>query len=187
MLKSLCVAVALVVVGCAGSNKKADKAPMTTAAAPADANVKLALGEMRLVDVAKNQAINIHADGTIEFNGKVIVKVTPDGKLVKIDTGEVGLSLQPDGSINGPNGEVLEVKLGNDGTLVAGDKTLSVDSAGMLVGGNPGAPELRVEGATDAKLKRTAMFVLVAVAMPSSPPEQSASEAGPKTTPTPTP
>jgi hypothetical protein len=138
--------------------------PVTTT--PAAPTVELELGELKLVDVNKKKAVVIKADGSIEFEGKTGVKVTKDGKIVRIDNGEVGFALQPDGSIHGPDGKPLEVTLSADGVIKNGDKSISLDDKGALVGGNPDAPQMRVEGATTPGLKRTAMFVMIAITTP---------------------
>lgn len=164
MIKSLALVLVLVAAACGGSSKPAT----TPANTEAQASSQLTLGEMKLIDVNdQNKALLIHADGTIEVEGKKPAKVTADGKLVALENGETVLLLQPDGSIKDvKNNKVLEVKLGPDGSVTMGDKTISFDASGELVGGNPDAGRVRVEGATDTGLRRTAMFVLVALTMP---------------------
>ena len=155
-----------------GSKKPAPATPPpTTTTATASGEVTLELGEMKLVDVNKNKAVLIHADGTIEFEGVKGAKVTKDGKITN-DQGEVGFTLQPDGTIKGPDGRVVEVTLTAEGAIKNGDKTISLDDKGALVGANPDAPQMRIEGATSTGLKRTAMFVLIALTTPE--PEASA-------------
>jgi hypothetical protein len=174
MLKSLSLSFVLVLTtaACGGGAKTAPTpaAPIADTAPVAASGTTLALAEMKLVDVNKNKAILIHKDGTIEFEGQKPAKVTADGKLVKADTGEVFFQLQPDGSIKTADGTDVGVKISPDGALTMGDKTISLDDTGLLVGGNPNAPQMKVEGATDANLKRTAMFVLVVITAPAAPP-----------------
>ncbi len=164
MIKSLSLVLALAATACGGGSKKPEPTtPPTTATAPAAATTTLALGEMKLWDVHKNRALLIHADGLIEVDGHKSAKVTADGKIVKADTGEVGFTLEADGTVKGPDGVDTGAKISADGTLAIKGQTITVDATGMLVGGNEGAPPLKIEGATDANLKRTALFVLVAL------------------------
>jgi hypothetical protein len=171
MLKQLSIVV-LLAAACGGSNKApvdTTKAPVdTTATGGAQAGVQLALGEMKLIDVNKNKAILIHADGTIEVDGAKRAKITSDGKILAVDSGEVGFALQVDGSVKGADGKDVGVIVGADGAITMGETVVSLDPTGAVIGGNPKAPKMRVEGATDAGLKRTAMFVLVALSSPSA-------------------
>lgn len=168
----LCL-VAPFVAGC--PSKKADTTPQTQGSnappppgnpnlAP-DPNVKLELGEMKIVDIGKNMAISIHADGTIEYEGQVGAKLTPNGQVVN-DKGEVGFTLMSDGSIKGPDGTIVNLNLTADGIIKSGDKTISIKDDGTLDGANPDAPQMRIEGATTPGLKRTAMFVLIVLTTP---------------------
>ena len=165
MMKSLSLAFLLAATACGGGSKTAEPTtPTTTATAtPTAAATTISIAEMKLWDVNKNRALIIHADGLIEVDGHKPAKVTADGKIVKADTGEVGFTLESDGSVKGPNGLDLGAKISADGTLAIKGQTISVDDKGMLVGGNEGAPPMRIEGATDVNLKRTALFVLVAL------------------------
>lgn len=183
MIKSLAFVLVLVAAACGGSSKPATT-PENTQTEVAS---QLALAEMKLIDVNdQNKALLIHADGTIEVEGKKPAKVTPDGKLVALETGETVLELQADGSIKDvKNNKVLEVKLSADGSVTMGDKTVSFDASGALIGGNPGAGQVRLEGAADARHRRTAMFVLVALTMPSDMAAADAQSAAPAPAPTP--
>lgn len=154
----------LVLFAAACGSKKPEPAP-TPNGPTATAGVLLELGEMKLVDVNNNKAVLVHADGVIEHEGKKHAKVTADGKITN-DKGEVGFTLQPDGSIKGPDGRVVEVTLTAEGAIRNGDKVISLDATGALVGANPDAPQMRVEGASTTGLKRTAMFVLIALTTP---------------------
>jgi hypothetical protein len=164
MMKSLTLVFALAATACGGGSKKAEPttAPITTTAPTAAAGT-LTIAEMKLWDVNKNRALIIHADGLIEVDGRKPAKVTADGKIVKADTGEVGFTLEADGSVKGPNGVDTGAKISADGTLAIKDQTITIDDKGMVIGGNEKAPPLKIEGATDANLKRTALFVLVAM------------------------
>lgn len=171
----------LVTAACGGSPSRPVEAP--AAAAPSAPTAQLGLGEIKLIDVDNNQAILIHADGTIELGGKKPGKVTPDGTLISVDTGEVVFKLSPDGAVTTADGKDLGIKLGADGAVTRGDKTVSIGASGELVGGDSPGPKLKIEGATDAKLKRTAMFVLIALTtpMPAAAPAETRSEAKPGT------
>jgi hypothetical protein len=172
-MKRLAVLLALAAAGCPA--KKADTTPPPPNGsntpppgdpnAKPDPNVTLELGEMKIVDINKNAAISIHADGTIEFDGQVGAKVTPQGQIVN-DKGDVGFTLFADGSIKGPDGKIENLSLSNDGVIKSGDRTISIKDDGTLDGSNPDAPQMRIEGATTPALKRSAMFVLIVLTTP---------------------
>lgn len=161
MLRTLSLVV-LLAVACGGGAKVA---PDTVATAGDHPVVHLALGEMKLIDVDKHQAALIHGDGTVEIGGTKIAKVTADGKLVEPNTGEVALTLNPDGTVTASDGKDLGVKIGADGKVTMGDKTIAIARNGEVIGGNRNAPKMKIEGALDDKLKRTAMFVVVSLLM----------------------
>jgi len=135
-----------------------------------DPNVTLELGEMKIIDINKGLAIAIHADGTIEFDGQVGAKLTPQGQIVN-DKGEVGFTLFADGSIKGPDGKIENLSLSNDGVIKSGDRTVSLKADGTLDGANPEAPQMRIEGATSPALRRSAMFVLIVLTTPEETPQ----------------
>lgn len=166
MIKNLALSLVLAAAACGGSSKPAattgPSAGETTAT-----TVALELGELKLVDVNKNQTLTIQPDGTIvipaqpDGDAAVTLKVTTDGKIMAGD--QVGLQLMPDGTITGPDGKPLDVTLSADAVITSGDKKISLDDSGALVGANPDAPQMRIEGATTVGLKRTALFVLIAL------------------------
>lgn len=163
--------------GC--KSKKADTTPppnggsgsavVGSANTAPDPNVKMELGELKIVEVSKNTAISIHANGEIEYEGQVGAKVTAQGQIVN-DKGEVGFTLMSDGSIKGPDGTIVDVTLTADGAIKSGDKTVSINDDGSLSGANPEAPAMKIEGATTLGLKRTALFVLIVLTTPDEPP-----------------
>ncbi len=164
MIKNLALSLVLAAAACGGGSKAAaPAAPAQTAATPAT----LELGELKLVDVSKNQSLTIQADGTIVIPAQPdgdaggTLKVTTDGKLMKAD--QTVLQLMTDGTIQTSDGKALEVTLSSEGVIASGDKKISLDDTGTLVGANPDAPQMRVEGATTPGLKRTALFVLIAL------------------------
>lgn len=195
MKATLSALLCLSLAACGGSPKPATTGPTpaptgeATPAAPAApaAGGSLELGELKLVDVQQNKALLVHADGSIEIDGKKPAMVTKEGKIVRADNGQVGFTLGGDGSIKGPDGQDLGITIGPDGSVKVGDKTISIDDSGNLVGGNPDAPAMRIEGATTPGLKRTAMFVLVALTAPSGPPESSPPAEAPAPAPAPAP
>jgi hypothetical protein len=133
------------------------------------AGATLELGELKLVGVGENKALLIHANGDIEYEGAVGARVTKNGTIVN-DKGEVGFTLLADGSIKDSAGKVIDVTLSPDGAVKSGDKTISIETDGSLKGANPEAPQIKIEGATTPGLKRTAMFVLVALTTPDEAP-----------------
>src|SRR5512139_912991 len=100
------IAIALLAAACSKKSEPTTPTGPGSGTAPAAAGATLELGELKLIDVNKNKAVLVHADGEIEYEGMKGVKVTKDGKLVKSDTGEVGFTLLADGSIKGPDGKV---------------------------------------------------------------------------------
>lgn len=183
MVRFLCVWLVLAAAcGPATKSTPAEPAPPAapaTPAPPAGASAQLELGELKLVETSTNKAVLIHADGTIELDGQKPAKVTADGKIVKADTGEVGFTLTGDGRVLGPNGADSGAKLAADGALTVGDKTITLSDSGDLVGANADAPKMHVDGATTPGLKRTAMFVLVALTLPDEEPAPAGSATGP--------
>ena len=180
-MKRLAIAFALLAAACS-SKKSEPTLPAGGSAAPAVAGATLELGELKLVDVGKNKALLIHANGEIEYEGNTGVKVTKNGTIVN-DKGEVGFTLLADGSIKGPDGKVIDITLSPEGVITSGDKTISINDDGSLNGANPEAPQMKIEGATTPGLKRTAMFVLVALTTPEdAPPPPTATSVPPAQT-----
>ena len=168
-MKRLAIAFALLAAAC--SSKKAEPTVPTGggSAEPAVASATLELGELKLIDVGKNKALLIHANGEIEYEGNTGVKVTKNGTIMN-EKGEVGFTLLADGSIKGPDGKIIDITLSPEGVIKSGDKTISIADDGSLSGANPEAPQMKIEGATTPGLKRTAMFVLVALTTPDEAP-----------------
>lgn len=174
-MKRLAIAFALLAAACSSKQAEPTTPPPppatagSAAAVPPSPGVTLELGELRLVDVNENKALLVHANGEIEYEGQRGVRVTPQGQIVN-DQGEVGFTLQPDGAITGPDGRALDVTLSPEGVVTSGDKQISINDDGTLAGANPDAPQMKIEGATTPGLKRTAMFVLIALTTPDAPP-----------------
>ena len=143
--------VSLLIAACGGK-----PTPATPAPAPAP---RLALAELKIIDEGE-PPMEVHADGRIEHEGKVVATVTSDGKLIATKTGEVVLELQADGRVV-PSEPPITITAA--GEIVTGGKTVSIDPSGVIVGGNADGPRMRVEGARDAGTRRTAMFVLVGI------------------------
>lgn len=155
------LALVLAIAACGGGSRKPEPTT-TTAAVTAKADVQLELGEIKLIDMKTNKAVLVHANGDIEIEGVKPVRVTTDGKMVN-SAGEVGFTLKSDGTIMGPDGKPLDVTLSTDAVVKSGDKTISIDATGALLGSNPDAGEMKVEGADTPGKKRTALFVLIAL------------------------
>ena len=176
-MKRLAIAFMLLAAACS-SKKTEPTIPTGGSAAPAVAGATLELGELKLLDVSKNKALLIHANVEIEYEGKTGVKVTKNGTIMN-DKGEIGFTLLADGSIKGPDGKVIDVTLSPEGVIKSGDKTISINDDGSLNGANPEAPQMKIEGATTPGLKRTAMFVLVALTTPDEAPPPEATPPAP--------
>ena len=161
-MTKLAIALVLLASACGGKSRKPEQTT-TTATVAASADVQLELAEMKLIDVKSQKAVLLHANGEIEIeNGVKPVKVTKDGKMVN-QAGEVGFTLKPDGTILGPDGKALEITLSADAVIKSGDKSISIDATGALIGSNPEAGEMKIEGADTPGKKRTALFVLIAL------------------------
>jgi hypothetical protein len=173
------LAFAILATACGGSNKPDPTPAPTPTQVSAPTTVQLELGELKLVDVGKNEAVLVRANGEIVIGGVAAAKVTVDGKIVNMK-GEVGFTLLPDGTINGPDGAPMLLTLSPDAVIKSGDKSISVDAKGELVGANPDAPKMRVEGAATPGLKRTALFVLVALLEPGDASDAPATSGTPK-------
>lgn len=162
-MHKLAFALSLALAACGGkSSAPATPEPPVTEKAANLSNLEL--GEMKLVDIEKNEAILVHADGKIEMGGQVLASVTADGKLRLQANGEDVMWLEADGSLKVAGGQPLPITFGADGTVTADGETISIDDEGKIVGGKEAAP-LKVEGATTPGLKRTALFVLVGLLM----------------------
>ena len=172
MSKHLALSLVLAATACAGGSKTAAPTAPTTPAAAEPA--MLELGELKLVEANKDQALTIQADGTIvmpDGEGEGPLKLTRDGKLMKAD--QTVLQLMPDGTLQGPDGKPIEGTLSADGVITFKDQKISLDDNGTVLGSNSGASQMRFEGATTPGLKRTALFVLIALlgrAEPAPPP-----------------
>jgi hypothetical protein len=173
IIKHTFVAALLAFVACGGSKPATDTTPKPAA------DALLAIGELKFYDGDK-LGVHLFPDGRLQVlankNGaetwQDIATVKADGTI----TGPKGESahVNADGTITGPKGEVAQFKL-DGAALVAGDKRLTIDDKGVfLLNGKTDGPQLRVEGASDAKLQRTA---LVIVGMLMVPGEQSEGEA----------
>ena len=191
---AIALACAAALTGAACKSKKSDTTPPPNAGSGSavanpnlapDPNVKMELGELKIVDVNKNTAVLVHGNGDIEYEGQVGAKVTANGQIVN-EKGEVGFTLMSDGSIKGPDGNIVDVKLTAEGTIQSGDKSIGINDDGSLQGANPQAPPMKIEGATTPGLKRTALFVLIVLTTPEEAPPPPKGGTAPTPTPSPT-
>jgi hypothetical protein len=104
-----------------------------------------------LQDVSEKRAL-----GTLGRDGRF---VDPAGKLVA--------QLTPDGEVELPNGDVLPVTLGSDGTvnMLKEGRKVRLKDDGSLEGANPDGPVIKLSG-FKPETRRTAMFLLVLAAFP---------------------
>lgn len=145
-------------LGACGHSSPAPMAPAKPEVAATGSLLKLA--EITFTD-HDNPAIKVHADGGVEImddnkQWKPVGKLSTDGKFVVTD-GSTG-QLDADGTFKTPDGPA-PFKLDGD-ALVAGDKRVTIDDKGSIVGGNPGADTIKITGATDVGTKRTALLIL---------------------------
>jgi hypothetical protein len=166
-MNKLAFALALALAACGGKSSSTPTTPEPPVTEKAGNLSSLELGEIKIVDTEKNEAVIVHADGKIDVGGNVIATVTADGKL-KSASGEELMMLEADGSLKVKSGQIPPVVFGADGSVTAEGKTVSIDADGKLVGGEDAAP-LKIEGATTPGLKRTALFVLLGLTMGGSP------------------
>jgi hypothetical protein len=165
----LVIAFALALAACGGSPPPAPAAP---AAAPPPAPppmTGIALAELKFY-VGDIPRLALHADGRLEQNMRatksakdswvVVATVTADGKLAH-DGQPIG-ELRPDGTFVTADGKVQPFKLDGD-ALIVGERRLTVDEAGNLQGGDPKAEKLRIEGASDAGARRSALLLLAII------------------------
>ena len=177
-MKRFAIAFVLLAAAC-GSKKPDTTTTPGSGSVVAATGVKLELGELKLVDVKNGKALSIHADGQIEYEGQTGVRITKEGTIVN-DKNEVGFTLLADGSIKGPDGKVIDVTLSPDGVIKSGDKSITINADGTLSGANPEAPQMKIEGATTPGLKRTALFVLIALTTPEEGPPPETAPPAPK-------
>lgn len=166
-MHKLAFVLALAAAACGGKSSSTPTTPEPPVTEKAANLSTLELGELKIVDTEKNEAVLVHADGKIEIGGNVIATITADGKL-KSPAGEELMMLEADGSLKVKSGQVPPIVFGPDSVTAEG-KTVTIDAEGKIVGGTDAAP-LKVEGATTPGLKRTALFVLLGLTMGSSEP-----------------
>jgi hypothetical protein len=124
----------------------------------------LHIAELRFSDSGGDTLI-VHSDGRIEAGGQVVGSVQPDGTLVGPDA-TVALTLNEDGSIVDADGRALPVTVDAEGTLRSDTgQELRFTDDGSIVGENTQAPTVTVQGITP-ETRRTAMFVLAGLLLP---------------------
>ncbi len=135
----------------------------------------LTLAELQLID-EDEQPLLLHADGRLELEGRELGTVRADGSFV-VPSGERVLWIDDEGYIESASGR-SPLRLTEQGELVTPDTTVTIGASGELEGALPGAPRIRVIGASDPGTRRTALFVLALMtaggsAEPPPPPEES--------------
>jgi hypothetical protein len=155
MIERLGFALTLAVAACGG---RPTPAP---AVAPAQGPAILTLGEMRLIEVASNATLVFRANGDLQVDGSTKATVTATGKVLARN-GEPIFELQRDGKIKDlAYDKLLAASVGDDGSVTVLSTRFSISDSGELIGRDPNASPIRIEGATSIGLKRTAMFVFV--------------------------
>jgi hypothetical protein len=146
--------------------------------------------EVAGADGAWSEGPSIETDGTITFKGQQVARIEADGTIKNLR-----------------NGQIIPVKIGTD-TLTApgpgGEVNLQIQEDGTIaVPGAPPEKHLKVEGATDADTRRTAIALIGAIflsgnaqqqeqqqqqpAQPAAPAQPSGQPAQPAPTPAPAP
>jgi hypothetical protein len=160
------LAVLALATGCATSPEP------TPAAAPAAAPTGDLLGIHEMTFFERDQPqMHIAANGNLEMrmvhfhdqvrtvDNKFIGTLAADGTITNAAKDKVA-HLAADGTLTGPDGKVAPFKLVGE-TLIVDAKTFTIDAKGMVAkNGTPVDPPLRVEGATDALARRTALLAL---------------------------
>jgi mono/diheme cytochrome c family protein len=155
-IRFLALAASLLLGAACGGGSQSAPPPEPPPEPAAPALVKIVA--IKITD-SGGQSIQLHPDGKVELSGKgMVATMYADGRLVTADGKEIKLG--PDGSVS-MGGQKLPGTIGADGSLTVGDKTVSIGDDGTLQGGNPNAPQIKIEGATDADSKKAAMFLLI--------------------------
>lgn len=162
-----------VLIGCGGSKPTATTAPATTAAttAPQAAapSAVLTIVELAFYD-GDDLGMKLAADGTVTAKAtrneagkpesvtwRPVVKLASDGTVTAHD--QLIGQLKPDGTFEKAGGGAAPFHL--EGTaLVAGDRRITIDDKGTLVGVMQRERPARVEGAKDDGSRRTALLLL---------------------------
>jgi hypothetical protein len=153
------------VAACSSNSSK----PVTNVVAPEPV---LAITELKFYEGDK-LGMELHPDGSLRVldkkNGveswKTLGTLAADGSVKPIVPAKPGGKLGADGTFTSPSGQVAPFKVEAD-ALVIGDKKLTLGADGVFaMNGATANPPVRVEGATDAKSRKTALFVLGIVMM----------------------
>lgn len=152
----------------ASAEKAGGGAPAVDAGGGAQqgAAAHLVIAPLKLVN-ANGEAVVLDAEGKLtKGDGTLVGVLGRDGRLVGAD-GQVKAQLTADGDVLVAGGRRLPLHLDESGALQVerGNERLEFDHQGLLKGGNPNAPKVRVEGFSEAS-RRTAMFLLVLAAFP---------------------
>jgi len=163
------IAVLALATGCATSPEPAPQPPPAAPTA-APAGALLGIREMTFFERDQPQ-MHLAANGNLEMrivhfhaqvrtvDNKFLGTLAADGTITNAIKDKVA-HLAADGTLTGPDGKVAPFKLVGE-TLIVDDKTFTIDAKGMVAkNGAPVDPPLRVEGASDALTRRTALLAL---------------------------
>ena len=138
------------------------------AAVPAAAAGHLAIRPMRIRPVTAGggglpraeAAMVLHADGTVEFQGRVVATVHGDGRLVDPAGTELA-RLEADGTIGGNVPAAFrEMTIGRDGVVrKAGTPLIAIDEAGVATPSG-GEAMIRLEGPPEGRQAAIFVFLL---------------------------
>ena len=164
-MKKLMASMVFGVVACGGG--KASTTSTTPTTAPSGG--MLGIAELKFYE-GDEVGMKLHADGSIEIKNKSwkqgepmkeewkqLGSLSSDGKLSH--DGQVVGQLDADGSFKAASGEAAPFKLDGE-TLVFGDRHVTIGDHGVFEGTNDSGKPLRVDGATDASTKRTALLLI---------------------------
>lgn len=116
------------------------------------------LAELTMTDTG-GQTLALHADGSVELDGGTNISIDPDGRVTA--DGEVIAVLEGNNVV--ANGQTVAT-ISEDGTGQIGDRRVSFDETGALVGGNPDGPGMTLSPA-DTPARRAAMLLLIVITL----------------------
>lgn len=160
----------MAVAACGGGASTPTNPGNTASASP----YRLELVALTLTETdATPQSITVEADGDIVMEGRTVARIHPDGRVTDLDGKTALLTLEASGDVLDGAGTVV-ARLDDDGALSFGDRTASIGDDGVLVDSAtgtapPGKRGMRVDGASTAGQRRTAMMVVLLMAASAGP------------------